>query len=200
MPEIDGKDLREELVAVLARSPLLRLLGQGGGFAGELRKLLDEAHFVAFEAGQVVLREGASCDGIFILVQGKLEVLKERKAVGEIGQPGEVFGELGMLGDGHRTATVRAVTDAKCLKTGAGLHRRLNARENVLFAQAMQHALAQIMLARMNTVNSEVVALRADARRRDREIEELKQKNSHLKERVEGLVKERDEGFRGRRK
>ena len=200
MSHLESGQLREELVAALAQSPLLRMLGHGGAFADELRTLLDGARLKSYEPGNNIIREGSASDGLYILVEGRLDVLKDGIQVGALTQPGEVFGEVGMLGGGVRTATVKAATHATCLKTGAGLKRKLSGDENVLFAQAMQQALSQILLKRIEGVNEEMAALRTELGRRDKKIEDLKGKNAFLEERVEGLIKEREQGFRGRRK
>jgi Cyclic nucleotide-binding domain/Pyridoxamine 5'-phosphate oxidase len=64
------------------------------------------------QPGDVVLRQGDPADQFFIIVDGKVEVLREddgeTRTLAELG-PGEFFGEIGLLRDLARTATVRAV-------------------------------------------------------------------------------------------
>jgi CRP-like cAMP-binding protein len=65
-------------------------------------------------AGTRLTREGASGYAFFILDQGRARVEHEGTGLGEI-RPGEVFGELALVGDGRRTADVFADTEVRVL-------------------------------------------------------------------------------------
>ncbi len=54
-------------------------------------------------------REGEAADRAFIVVDGRAEVRTGGAVVREVG-PGEVFGELGLVADGVRTADVVATS------------------------------------------------------------------------------------------
>ena len=64
-----------------------------------------------FEPGQTVFREGDLGDRVYIILAGRAEVLREAPAGGDeilaqVG-PGEFFGEMALLGNALRNATVR---------------------------------------------------------------------------------------------
>jgi hypothetical protein len=65
---------------------------------------------VRVAAGDLVLREGDDADGFFIIESGLVEVTQGARVLRREG-PGEFFGEIGLLRDVPRTATVRAVED-----------------------------------------------------------------------------------------
>jgi nitroimidazol reductase NimA-like FMN-containing flavoprotein (pyridoxamine 5'-phosphate oxidase superfamily) len=73
---------------------------------------------VRVNPGQVIVRQGAPADKFFIVVDGTVEVLHEE---GDQTRPlatlrsGEFFGEIAILRDTPRTATVRAVTPTTLL-------------------------------------------------------------------------------------
>jgi CRP-like cAMP-binding protein len=60
------------------------------------------------EAGEEIVREGDSGDAFYLVESGQLEVTSGGKRVGTLG-PGEHFGEVALLRDVPRTATVRAL-------------------------------------------------------------------------------------------
>jgi MFS family permease len=68
-------------------------------------------------AGGVVLREGEDSDRFFVIESGLVEVTQERIVLRQEG-PGEYFGEIGLLRDVPRTATVTAVEDTVLMALG----------------------------------------------------------------------------------
>ena len=64
---------------------------------------------VHFEPGDEVLRQDEPGDTAYIVQSGRLEVLKNHQKVGELGE-GDYFGEIALLQDSLRTATVRCLT------------------------------------------------------------------------------------------
>ena len=65
-------------------------------------------------AGDVIVRQGAPADKFFILVEGEAEVVRDGQTIDTLG-PGQLFGEVAIMRDLPRSATVRAVADCKLL-------------------------------------------------------------------------------------
>ena len=67
--------------------------------------------------GQVVFREGSRSDFAFIIENGQVEVSRRRKdgnvEVLDILGQNEIFGEMGMVDGGPRTATITALENSK---------------------------------------------------------------------------------------
>jgi peroxiredoxin (alkyl hydroperoxide reductase subunit C) len=84
-----------------------------------LATLHDRAASVSHTAGEMVIAEGSVADRIFVITAGKAEVVRRRaggseEVVSVLG-PGEHFGEVGLLLEGRRTASVRALTELELL-------------------------------------------------------------------------------------
>ena len=63
-------------------------------------------------AGGALVEQGSCSDELFLLLNGVLVVEVDGEKIAELG-PGAVLGERGLLEGGHRTATLRAVTECK---------------------------------------------------------------------------------------
>jgi CRP-like cAMP-binding protein len=66
-------------------------------------------------AGAIVVRQGDVGDAFFVIAEGRAEVLGDGRVVHRIG-PGEAFGEIALLEDVPRTASVRATTLLRVLE------------------------------------------------------------------------------------
>lgn len=66
-----------------------------------------------FEAGQIVTKEGAGGGAFFVIESGEATVTLGEREVAHFG-PGDYFGEVALIDDGARTATVVATTDLVC--------------------------------------------------------------------------------------
>ena len=82
-----------------------------------------------FGNGDVVFQQGAAADGMYIVVNGRLRATLQRgdgsrKDLGRIG-PGEPVGEMAMLTDAARSATVHAVRESSLVKITTDKFERL---------------------------------------------------------------------------
>ncbi len=72
-----------------------------------------------FAPGATIVEEGRTGNGLFVVLSGEVEVVKglaaeQPRSIATLGR-GEPFGELSLLGDWPRNASVRAVSETECL-------------------------------------------------------------------------------------
>ncbi len=67
-----------------------------------------------FEEGQIVVTQGTPGQAFYLIMEGKVEYLRDGSVLGEFG-PGEFFGEMSLLDEAPRSATVRAASATWCL-------------------------------------------------------------------------------------
>ena len=66
----------------------------------------------AVPAGTLVLQEGSRTGHLFVLLEGRLEVIKGDSVVAVLTEPGALLGEMSVLLEQPHTATVRAAADS----------------------------------------------------------------------------------------
>ena len=72
-----------------------------------------------FEPGQEVFRQGDNGECAYFIRLGQVEVIQDGKAIAKLGK-GQYFGEMALLRDAPRNATVRAVTKTDVAVLGKG--------------------------------------------------------------------------------
>jgi hypothetical protein len=68
--------------------------------------------FRRLRAGEHLVEQGDHGDELFLLFDGVLEVVADGQVIAEVG-PGAILGEMALLEQGKRTATLRAVTPCR---------------------------------------------------------------------------------------
>ncbi|HTS72363.1 MAG TPA: cyclic nucleotide-binding domain-containing protein [Gaiellaceae bacterium] len=100
--------MAEAPVELLQRVPLFEHFDKG-----DLERLARSFKERTFDAGSTVAGEGKTGAGFFVIESGEATVSvrgDERRTLG----PGDYFGEIALIDDGARSATVTAVSDLHC--------------------------------------------------------------------------------------
>ncbi len=128
----------------------------------QLARLTKERHF---RPGVLVVKEGTTGNvGCFILVDGEASVSVDGFEVARIG-PGDHFGELALITDDARTATVTAVTSLRCYEIAFWDFRKF-AKENPDFAWTLLQKLAALLIAEREPETSRPASLQLTSSRR----------------------------------
>jgi CRP/FNR family transcriptional regulator, cyclic AMP receptor protein len=96
-----------EAVELLKRVPLFADLD-----GAELQQISNSMKQRTFSAGQEIAVEGQSGVGFFVIEDGQAKVTVHGDEVRRLG-PGDYFGEVALITQGARTATVTADTELK---------------------------------------------------------------------------------------
>jgi len=98
-------------------NPTPETIGRVPLFAGleqrELKSLADAFKERRYAAGSTVATEGDTGAGFFVISEGTATVTVAGESRGTLG-PGDHFGEIALIDEGARTATITAETDMVC--------------------------------------------------------------------------------------
>jgi CRP-like cAMP-binding protein len=104
----------KETSAFLAKVPLFRGLKKR-----QLQHLSKQFVSRDYDTGQAIVNQDKGGEGFFIITAGSAEAIREQtdgtKTVVNTFGPTDFFGELALLDDGLRTASVVATDQTKCL-------------------------------------------------------------------------------------
>nr|XP_006630513.1 PREDICTED: cGMP-dependent protein kinase 2-like isoform X1 [Lepisosteus oculatus] len=78
----------------------------------QMREMVDCMYEKTYKEGQLVIQEGEPGNYLYVLADGLLEVMQNSKLLGRM-RPGTAFGELAILYNCKRTATVTAVSQSQ---------------------------------------------------------------------------------------
>lgn len=93
----------------LRRVTLFSALGED-----EVKRFVDAATVTEHPSGEALTEQGALGHRFHLLLEGAAEVERDGRRLGSVG-PGDFVGELGLLGGGPSTATVRCTEPTTCL-------------------------------------------------------------------------------------
>ncbi|XP_066930430.1 cGMP-dependent protein kinase 1-like [Clytia hemisphaerica] len=80
---------------------------------GQVKEIVMYMHLINYKEGDYLIKEGDSGNALFVINKGKLQVHQGDKVLGSPMQPGILFGELAILYDCTRTASVKALEDVE---------------------------------------------------------------------------------------
>jgi CRP/FNR family cyclic AMP-dependent transcriptional regulator len=112
-----------------------------------------ETDFFTIPSGELIFREGAPADSMYVLLAGQAQVSIGEHVV-EVAEAGALLGEMALIDHNPRAATVVATTDCKLLPID-------EARFHSLVAQTPQFAthVMKVMAGRLRRVNDLVTEI-----------------------------------------
>ncbi len=158
----------QETIALLQGVPAFSTLGDE-----DLARVAEVTVPRTFQAGESVFREGDQSDTCYVVRSGHVRAVREHSAgrsltLATLG-PGDIFGELAIFDEEHRSATVEALEETEVVAILAGDMRRM-LREHSDIAVKLLAALSRRLretnerLTRQSfqTVQSRVAAVLAE--------------------------------------
>src|SRR5687767_9936548 len=104
----EGESANSKLVALLQGVRLFENVERK-----DLERISNSFKERTFSAGDVVALEGSSGIGFFVIESGTAKATHGDLVIAELG-PGQSFGEVALIDEGPRSATVTAETELKC--------------------------------------------------------------------------------------
>jgi CRP/FNR family transcriptional regulator, cyclic AMP receptor protein len=134
-----------------------------------LGKLLRLSKIRQYENGEQIIQEGDMDPWLYFLLSGKIRITKEGEEIGTINRKGEIFGEMRIIDDQSRSASIHAVGPTVCLAVDTSAGGRLadsDEKEARLdFLLLLYRIFAEYITLRLRLTNEELVKAKRDAKR-----------------------------------
>lgn len=141
-----------ELIERFKSIPFLQAFGDR-----HLKEILGVSRVLVYESEELIIPEGAFGDRLYVLLNGKVRVTKNRSPITVLDQVGEVFGELSVLGNETRTASVHALETTWCLELSPGFLQKLPSPEGDTCQALLYRAIGRIVADRLRKTTDELV-------------------------------------------
>ncbi len=134
----------------------------------QLDDVLNSSNLLQCDVGDAIIKEGTIDSRIYILLSGDLEVRVGGKTVAKILRPGEVFGELALVNQDKRLASVVAATRAVCLAVDQKFLQDIHPRnEDPAFYASLYEFVARLIAKKLDATSRRLGEV-------ERELRELK--------------------------
>jgi len=126
-----------------------------------LSKLLRLSKIRQYEDGETIIAEGDFDPWLYFLLSGRIRVAKEGVTISRIDKQGEIFGEMRVIDERSRSASVYAEGQTVCLAVDTAAHDRIGAdgdKDGQLdFLLLLYRIFAEYMTARLRLTNEELI-------------------------------------------
>ncbi|MBE8966106.1 cyclic nucleotide-binding domain-containing protein [Nostocales cyanobacterium LEGE 12452] len=140
-----------------------------------LEKATTKPIVLTYESEQAIVRQGERADKFYILLEGEVEIIQElpdepHRVINHLNR-GDYFGEVGLLRDGKRTATVRVArnSEVKVMVIDEELFRLFLGNSELTKADIVRRLHQRVMTSHLsnalpNVNPSEILAVAAQAK------------------------------------
>jgi CRP-like cAMP-binding protein len=131
----------------------------------QLDEVLTSSNIIQAEPGDVIIQEGSIDTRIYILLSGELEVRVGGKRVAAITRAGEVFGELALVNQDKRVASVVAAQSSFCLAVDQKFLQDIHPREeDPAFHAALFEFVARLIAKKLDATSRRLAEVEKELR------------------------------------
>jgi CRP-like cAMP-binding protein len=131
----------------------------------QLDEVLNSSSLLQCDVGDVIIEEGSIDTRIYILLSGDLEVRVGKKRVTTMSRPGDVFGEVALVNQEKRGASVIAGSRALCLAVDQKFLQDMHPREeDPAFHAALFEFVARLVTKKLEATSRRLAEVERELR------------------------------------
>jgi len=144
-----GQDKRK-VVSLLDSLSIFRQFSEN-----DFNRLLDTAKLQSYKPKEIIIKEGDYNNLVFFLINGSLVVIKDGNNLALLDQDGELFGEMGVLNNEPRSATIQAEKSSLVLCIDASIMKDKESKDAIIFSHILYRLFAEILSTRLRVMIEE---------------------------------------------
>ena len=152
MRESDYLIPKEDLLKKLKNVPTL------SPFRDEdLQILIRYSKIRQYDPDELIIKEDSHDTWLFFLFSGKVKIVKKGKSLAILKQTGDIFGEMGIIEDSVRSASVYAVDETVCLAANASDVDTLSGSDRFAFGYVLYRLFSQFLAKRLRRTTEKLI-------------------------------------------
>ncbi len=138
-----------------------------------IQDVLKMSRLRQFDAGETIIPEGVYDTYVYVLLGGEVEVHKKGATISIMNKIGDIFGELAIINDEPRSASISARTSTTCLAIDAAFLDSLMSRVQDTIYAVVYKIFAEIVANRLRVTSRELTVAREENRELRLKLEKL---------------------------
>jgi len=110
-----------------------------------------------YDPNELIIKEDSQDAWLFFLISGKVKITKKGKDIALLEQPGDIFGEMGIIEDSVRSASVYAVNETVCLAANASDVDTLSGSDRHAFGYVLYRLFSQFLAKRLRLTTEKLI-------------------------------------------
>lgn len=126
----------------------------------QLDDVLNASSYIKCDPGDAIIEDGTIDSRIYILLRGAVHISKDGQIFAKISEPGEIFGELAVLNEDRRSASVIATEETVCIAVDQKFLQDFKPREeHPAFYAALYEFIARTTAARLTNTSKQLAEM-----------------------------------------
>lgn len=164
---------RTQIIERLKNIPFLKFFNKD-----YLSEILAYSKLLEYRSGDRIIVEGTKDKVIYILLSGEVKVTKKEEDIAHLNYIGDIFGELAIINNEPRSASVYATGPTTCLSIDMAKFDHLSAEERNAIYSIVFRIFTEVLADRLKATNEELIDLHHQLDQYQESLKRLKQMTS----------------------
>jgi CheY-like chemotaxis protein len=126
----------------------------------DIQSFLDAGTFREYAENEIVIKDGALDNWVYLLLNGTLIIEKDGHHLGTLKRCGDMFGEMGAIDGSPRSATIRVTSKTLLLTFDSSIIEQSLRSGKLNFCYLVYRLFSEFLAARLRNTTEEVVKLK----------------------------------------
>ena len=125
----------------------------------DLQVLIRFSKLRTYESEEFIIKEGNYDRWLYFIISGSVKVVSQGVYIAVMDNLGDIFGEMGIVSETARSASVIALEETVCLAANVFDVEKLTGSDKHAFGYVLYRLFAQILADRLRLANKELVRM-----------------------------------------